>query len=440
MPLEFVDGDWSAWEEREKEKIIDQIASSLPYEVFRDTRDRAELEMIIRRAVLNRSDLVPPSEVDGIVSVMVGQATGHGVLQEFFLPGAEEITEVFINPSPDGVPKVFHGKHGRPWPAGKTYFRNNDEALRYLQKICDDVGRPFTEDNPIVDAWLKDGTRVAVTGFKASPLGPSATFRKSPATRPPMPLEKLVESGALPGFFAEMLVDLVVLGHANLGVFGRTDSGKTTALRALGLYIDPMERTFIAETSFELFLPNLKNVVNLVEVTVGDRVIVDMGALVRAMNRNNPDRSIVGEIRGKEVVAASRMAASTSGGFWTTGHAGNVGSLRTALKGMYREAKIELPREDLDEEIASMFHFLVFLDKETLTEKAQRTFMELVEVVPGGYRTIVRFDAREFAASGGKTRRWVYENTVSSERLAMLAFRGARVKPEYEVVKEKYIK
>ncbi|MEW5898760.1 MAG: CpaF/VirB11 family protein [Bacillota bacterium] len=447
MGLEFESTDWLEWEEKQKEKIVDEIASQLHRErpdLFTGrtflSGDRAETEKIVRQAVLTRSDLVAPHEVDEIVSAIMGQATGYGVLQEFFLPGAEEITEVFINPSPDGVPKVFYSKCGRPWPADKKYFRYNEEALRYLQKICEDVGRPFTEDASIVDAWLRDGTRVAVIGFKTSPLGVAATFRKSPVTRPPMPLEKLVEFGMLPEFVAEMLVNLLVFGHANIGVFGRTDSGKTTFLRALGLFIDALERTFIAETSFELYLPNLKNVVNLVEVVIGDKTIVEMSQLVRTMNRNNPDRAILGEIRSKEIIAASQMASSTSGGFWTTGHAGDVNTLRTRLWGMFFDGGVNLPREFLDEVIASMFHFVIFLDKETITEERKRTFMELVEVVPGqGYRTIIRFDAQEFAASGGKTRRWLYENPVSPERLAMLAFRGAKVKPEYKEIKQKIL-
>jgi len=445
--LEFESGDWLEHVERQKEKIIDEIAAQLSREhpeLFEGGsligKKLPDAEVLIRNAVLTRNDLAP-SEVEEVVRAIVGQATGYGVFQEFFTgPGAEEITEVFVNPSPDGVPKVFYSKHGRPWPAGKQYFKNNEEALRYFQKICEDVGRPFTEDASIVDAWLKDGSRIAVIGFKTSPLGVAGTIRKSPITRPPMSLEKLVEFKMLPEFAAQMLVDLLVLGHANIGVFGRTDSGKTTFLRALALFIDAMERTFVAETSFEMYLPHLQNVVNLVEVAYGDKTIVDMSQLCKTMNRNNPDRAIVGEIRSREIVAASQIASSTSGGFWTTGHAGDVNTLRTRLWGMFFDGGVNLPREFLDEVIASMFHFVIFLDKETITDERKRTLMEVVEVVPGrGYRTIIRFDAQEFAASGGKVRRWIYENPVSPERLAMLAFRGARVKPEYEEAKERYL-
>ena len=443
MGLEF-ENNWLTILEAQKEQIINEIASQISKEtpeLFEGggfiTKDRAALETLVRQAVLSRSDLVHPSEVNGFVDTIVGQATGYGVLQEYFVgPEAEEITEIFINPTKDG-PKVLYSKRGRPWPAGKRFFKNNDEVLRYCQKICEDVGRPFTEDASIVDAWLADGSRIAAIGFKTSPLGVSVTIRKSPTTRPPMPLEKLVEFEMLPQFASDLLIDVLVRGHANIGVFGRTDSGKTTFLRALGSYIDPIERVFIAETSFEMYMPNLNNVVNLVEVTYGDKTIVDMSQLCRTMNRNNPDRTIVGEIRSKEVIAASQIASSTSGGFWTTGHAGDINTLRTRLWGMFMDGGVSLPREFLDEIIASMFHFIVFLDKETISEERKRTLMKIVEVLPGEYRTIISFDTQEFRKSG--IRRWVYENTVSANRLDALAFRGATMKPEYEKIVQKHI-
>lgn len=442
--LEQVNGDWVAHVEDQKEKIIEELASEISREhpgLFDgnslNEEQRHEIEVIVRNAVLTRQDLAP-EEMEDVVQTIMGQATGYGILQEFFLPGAEDVTEVFINPSREG-PKVFYGKHGRSWPAGKTYFKTNEDVLRYCQRICEDVGRPFTEDASIVDAWLKDGSRLAVIGFKTSPLGVAATIRKSPTTRPPMQLDTLVELGMLPQFAADLIVDLLVKGHANLGVFGRTDSGKTTFLRSLGVHIDPDERTFIAETSFEIFMPHLSNCVNLVEVVYGDRTIVDMSQLCRTMNRNNPDRAIVGEIRSKEVIAASQIASSTSGGFWTTGHAGDVNSLRTRLFGMFMDGGVQLPKEFLDEVISSMFHFLIFLDKETITQDKKRTLMSVVEVTPDGYRTIIRFDQNEFASSGGKVRRWIYENPISPDRLAMLVFRGGRIKPEYQTVKEKVL-
>lgn len=441
MPLEFKTHDWLDEIERQKQEIVDEIAAQISREhpdLFQDKlvgKNGLKAENIVRNAVLSRKDIMP-DEVDSIVEAIMGQATGYGPLREFFVgPNAQEITEVMINPTAEG-PKVFYGMHGRPHLANKQYFKNDDEVLQYCRKVCEDVGRPFTEDAPIVDAWLKDGSRIAVMGFKASPLGTAATIRKSPLVRPPLPMEAMVENQTLPPLAADILINLLVKGHANLGVFGRTDSGKTSFLRAMGQEIDPIERVIIGETSFELAFPNLPNCINLVEVVYGDKKIVSMTHICETINRNNPDRALVGEIRGGEIVAASEIAESTSGGFWTTAHAGGVDELRSRLPKMFYRGGMPLPKEFVDEQIKAMFHFLIFLDK---SWDNKRTFMSLVEVTKEGYRTIIRFDEAEFAATHGKTRRWIYENPITEERLGRLAFRGAKIKPEYTIITDKYL-
>jgi pilus assembly protein CpaF len=439
LPLEVDSNDWGELVEMEKEKITEDIASQLS----RDNPDLfsgslagesyAKIEGIVSKAVLRRQDLIP-EEVGGIVKAIMGQASGYGPLAEFFVgPDAQEITEVMVNPTSDG-PDVFYGKHGRHWPAEGIYFNDNEEVSRYCQKVCEDIGRPFTEDSPMVDAWLKDGSRIAVMGYKVSPLGPALTIRKSPLVRPPLPLSALVENGTLPKLAADLLVDVLVRGHANLGTFGRTDSGKTAFIRALGQHIDPIERVIIGETSYELSFPNLKNCINLTEVVYGSEKIVNMTMICEAINRNNPDRAMVGEVRGGEIVAASEIAESTSGGFWTTGHAGGVNELRSRIPKMFARGGMNLAREFVDEQIRCMFHFLLFLDKDSA---GKRVLMSLVEVTDDEYRTIIRFDEDELAHTG--QRRWVYENAISEERLARLAFRGAKVRPEFETVAEKHL-
>ena len=347
-------------------------------------------------------------------------------------PGAQEITEVMVNPSVNG-PIVFYGKHGRPWKANGVYFKNNEEVKQYCQKICESVGRQFTEDSPLVDAWLPDGSRIAVMGFKVLPLGPGFTIRKSPLIRPPLPLSALVENGTMPQLAADIMIELVK-GHASLGVFGRTDSGKTAVLRSLGAFIDPIERVIIGETSYELSFPHLLNCINMVELVIGDREIVTMTRICKTINRSNPDRAIRGEVRAGDLVAASEIAESTSGGFWTTAHFGGVNELRSRFPKMFAQGGMPLAREYVDVQVRSMFHFLIFLDKD---KNNKRALMSLVEVADDGYRTIVRFDEDEFADTG--TRRWVYENAITEQRLARLAFRRAAIRPEYEQVTEQYL-
>ena len=458
--LEFESTDWTEVIEQDKERIIEDIASRFAKEnpeLMGKTSITEQAEVIrarIRQSVMTRNDLTP-QEQEHAVTTILGQLTGHGVLHDFFTSGqkvallgetgsriivdAEDITEIFINPSKDG-PKVFCSYRGRAWKSEKQYFKDNDDALRYCQRICEDTGRPFTEDASIVDAWLADGSRLAAVGFKTSPLGGAATIRKSPLTRPPMPMSQLVAFKMLPKLAANLIADVLVKGRAKIGVFGRTDSGKTTFLRSMANFIDPIDRVFIGETSFEIYMPHLPNCVNLVEVVYGDNTIVDMSQICRTMNRNNPDRAILGEIRGKEIVAASQMASSTSGGFWATGHAGTIRDLRTRIFGMFLEAGIQLPMEFLDEIIASMFDFIIFLDKETKTENRLRTLMDIVQVTENGYRSIIKFDYDKFLASNGETRQWVFENTITDETLGKLAFNGGDIKPEYKDNKDnKYL-
>ncbi|WP_003541986.1 ATPase, T2SS/T4P/T4SS family [Desulfotomaculum nigrificans] len=446
-PIEISTLDW----EKDQEATVNDLVETLAAEISRSNPGlfdggqlfggwTPEVEEIVRKAILTKSDLIPPGEQDEIIRSIKGQVTGYGKLAQFFEgEGAEEITEIMVNPSKDG-PKVFYAKHSRPYYAGPI-FKDNEDALRYFQKICNDSKRPFTSDNPIVDAWMRDGSRLAVMGFDCSPLGVAGTIRKSPLVRPPIPLKVMVENGTLPQLAADILGDILVDGHANLAVCGRTDSGKTTFMRAMAERIDPMERMIIGETSFELYLAHMQNCINLVEVSVAGKQVVSMGDICKSINRNNPERAILSEIRGGEIVAGSEIAESTSGGFWTTLHAGSVAQFRSRIPKLFMWGGMVLPREYIDEQIASMFHFLIFCDKDP---SGKRTFMELVEVnldLEKPYKTIIRFDKDAFATSQGKIRRWIYENPISQTRLSELAFRGAKInRKEYETnEKGKYL-
>lgn len=434
--LEFESGDWTEQTETQKETIINEIALELSKKhpgLFTSNNNKKDFDPahLVRNAVLTRKDLAP-GEMEEVIEAIMGQVTGYGPLAELF--GDPEVTEIMVNPSPSG-PKVFFGKHGRSWASTKRYFKSNDDVTRYCQKICEDAGRPFTSDNPIVDAWLKDGSRIAVMGYKASSLGTAFTIRKSPLVRPPLELSKLVEYEMLPQFGANFIVNLLILGQANIAFCGRTDSGKTTFMRACGNFINPEERIIIAETSYELAFPQLPNCINLVEVTYGNTVLVDMNILCKTINRNNPDRAMVGELRSAEIIAASQIAASCSGGFWTSLHAGNIYDLKGRIHGMFFEGGMKLDRDFLDDKIKSMFDFVIFLDKD---RNKKRTLMEIIEITPEGYNPIIQFDTEAYAASKSQNRRWIYRNAVSKEGLANLAFRGANVE-EYKGKNYQYL-
>lgn len=442
-----INQDWNELIKRQKEEVLDEVVQKIMRETPKlfehATTNQDTLYTVIREAVFKAPE-IPAHERDKYVEILLGQAIGYGPLKPFFigqfqgyhgLINAIDVTEVMVNPNPLGRPRVFYGYRGKQWYAGDHFFENHAEVKNYIQKVCEDSGRGFNEENSIVDAWLKDGSRLAAFGFKVSPTGPAFTIRKSPLVRPAMPLSKLVANAMFPQLASEMFKDLLVDGHSNFGAFGRTDSGKTTVIRALGELFNPDERVMIGETSFELSFPHLPNCLNLVEVGFGDRKIITMGDINNTMLRNNPDRSIVGEIRAGEIVSASEVAEVTPGGFITTGHAGGIQELRSRFPKMFARGGMELKFDHVDNQIATMFHFLMFFGKPS---DGIRTLTEFVEVKEGGeYNPIMTLDYDEYAKS--KQRRWIYNNAISTERLNKLAFEGAVVKSGYEQVKEKYL-
>lgn len=425
----------------EREMIIHDIASDLHKtnpNLFSEGIDPSNWEAIyalVSESVLTKKQLLP-NEADLITKEIIGQATGWGPLMEFIVgrSDAQEITEVQIVPQGKNPPNIFYCMHGRPHYAGNHYFKDSyDDVLNFCRKIVESSGRELIKDAPIVDAWMLDMSRLAVAAYDVCPQGVAATIRKTPLARPPMPLEVLVENGTVPQLYFDMERDLLIPGGASASVNGRTDSGKTTLFKARMGLVNPQERVMIGETSFEMFLPNLPNCFNLVEVVIGGKKIITMKDICETANRNNPDWFIVSEIRGSEIVAAAIIAESLSGKFGTTFHASDEISFLNKIFDLYQQLGITLT--DVHRKIQSMFHFLIFLDKDA---QNKRTLMEVVEVTDDGFETILKFDEDEYAATRGKVRRWIYNKPISQKRLSRLAFRGATNLDAYTEIKEKY--
>ena len=438
-----VESNWEKFTKKAYDVIVEELALqvSKKYPDFFDTRLIGEALIEAEQKIseiVHRSPELTPEEKSIVTKAILGQATGYGPLGKFFeeTKESQKITEVMVNAVENEPPRVFIGKAGGLHRVNEILFKTTAELEMYMRTVAENSGKAFTEDTPIVDAWLKDGSRVAIIGYKANPAGANLTIRKSPLIRPALTMENLIRFKMFPKFFKGFAKELLVGGASNLAVGGRTDSGKTTVLRALGLFIKPKERVMIGETSYELAMPHLDNIVNVIMVKHGDKEVVSMANICASFNRHNPDRTIVGEIRGGEIVDAANIAESTSGGFWTTLHVSDVDDVRGRFPKMFQAGGVKLDREDIDTQIRTMCHFIIFCDKDYT---GTRVFTELVEVTKNGYRTIISFDKKTFAESEGKTRQWIYENAVSEDRLNALAFRGAKIIPEFKEVHQKIL-
>jgi pilus assembly protein CpaF len=217
---------------------------------------------------------------------------GAGPLEPLLeLPG---VTDVLVN----GPEDVWFDRGGGMERAA-VRFANDGEVRRLAQRLAASAGRRLDEAMPFVDAVLRDGTRVHAV---LPPLTEHTTISLRVLARRPHDLGTLVAGGAMPQPNAEVLVALVRARVAFV-VTGGTGTGKTTLLGALLGAVPAHERLLVIEDAPELVVAH-PHVVRLVTrgVNVEGAGAIGLRELVRQALRMRPDRLIVGEFRGAEVV------------------------------------------------------------------------------------------------------------------------------------------
>lgn len=208
----------------------------------------------------------------------------------------KSISEIMVN----GKDHIFVERRGKIERLPLS-FDSTEELEELIRRVVGKNRKELTELNPIVDARLSDGSRVNAIYKNIALNGPILTIRKFPDKI--MTMEDLIHKGTLSVEVAAFLKVLVKSGY-NCFVCGGTSSGKTTLLNVLSQFIPPQERVVVIEDSAELQIEQVENIVRLEcrSANVQGKGQVDMSQLVKASLRMRPDRIIVGEVRGKEVM------------------------------------------------------------------------------------------------------------------------------------------
>lgn len=281
------------------------------------------------------------------------------------------ITEIMIN----GHEEIFIEQSGAIRQL-TAQFESRERLEDIIQSIVSDVNRAVNESSPIVDARLKDGSRVNIVLPPISLKGPAMTIRKFPER--PLSMDDLVAKGALDIDCAEWLKKLIY-GKYNIFISGGTGSGKTTFLNALSQYIPPDERVITIEDSAELQIVSVPNLVSLEtrnantegkgEITVRD--------LIRSSLRMRPNRIIVGEVRGAEALDMLQAMNTGHDGSLSTGHANNTEDMISRLETMVLSGA-DLPIGVVRKQIASAIDIFIHLSR--LRDRSRRV-MEISEVI-----------------------------------------------------------
>ncbi len=282
----------------------------------------------------------------------------------------KSISEIMVN----GKDDIFIEKNGRTEKVSLA-FDSTEDLEELIRRIAARVHREINELNPILDARLSDGSRVNAIYKNIALNGPILTIRKFPDNA--MTMDDLIRLGTIMSYEAELLKLLVSAGY-NCFVCGGTSSGKTTMLNVLSQVIPHHERIVVIEDSAELQIDQVENIVRLEcrNANIQGKGEVDMAQLVKASLRMRPDRIIIGEVRGKEVMDMIQAMNTGHDGSMSTGHANSISGMLKRLEAMFLQAAnfpVSAIRNQITEGIDIMIHM-------SRGQDGRRRVMEIAEI------------------------------------------------------------
>jgi pilus assembly protein CpaF len=230
-------------------------------------------------------------------------------------------------------------------------FKDNEHLMRVIERIVSSVGRRIDESSPMVDARLKDGSRVNAIIPPLAIDGPILSIRRFGSE--PLKMTKLIEYKALTKDIADML-QMCVNARLNVLISGGTGAGKTTLLNALSAYIPETERIVTIEDSAELQLQQ-PHVVRLETrpPNIEGRGEVSQRDLVKNALRMRPDRIVIGEVRGGEAIDMLQAMNTGHDGSLTTIHANTPRDALSRVETMIQMTGMRLSDRAMRQQIAS---------------------------------------------------------------------------------------
>lgn len=299
---------------------------------------------------------------------IVNLSFGLGPLQDLLeMPGISEILIV-------GPNRIYVEVGGRLRMTGDS-FPSAATSRRILERAVSRAGRRIDMSQPLVDLQLEDGSRMNAVIHPLSRSGDVLSIRKFRAL--PYTLQDLVENGTMSGTLARFLA-AAVSARKNVLIAGGTGSGKTTLLGALATQVNPQERLVLIEDTAEIRLPPEMHVVCLQArpPSIEGKGEVTIRQLVRNALRMRPDRLIVGESRGGEVVDMLQAMNTGHPGSFTTVHANSAPEAVTRLEMMVLQG-VELPVRAIRWQIAAAVDVIVQLGR---NPSGGRQVLEVAEV------------------------------------------------------------
>jgi len=315
-----------------------------------DAELRTLTERTLAEIIGGLAELPPAIDRARLAADVRDEAVALGPLEPLLAdPG---ISEIMVNRHDE----VFVERGGR-LERSPLAFTSDRAVAGIIDRIVAPIGRRIDESSPMVDARLKDGSRVNAVIPPLALKGPSLTIRKFP-TRRLLPADLLRFGSASAPMVA--FLELAVRHKRNLVISGGTGSGKTTLLNILAGFVPNHERIVTIEDAAELRLPH-DNLVSLEArpANLEGKGHVTIRELLRNALRMRPDRIVVGECRGGEALDMLQAMNTGHDGSLTTAHANTPRDLLARLEVMVMMSGMDLPIGAIREQVAASVHLVV---------------------------------------------------------------------------------
>ncbi|MDT8403034.1 CpaF family protein [Sulfuriflexus sp.] len=326
-------------------KIIDELEPALV---------RSQINDLVREMLDEESIPLNAAERVVLTSEIQDEVLGLGPLEP--LLADPTISDILVNT----YNQVYVERRGL-LEKTDVRFQNNEHLLRIIDKIASSVGRRIDESSPMVDARLKDGSRVNAIIKPAAVDGPLLSIRKFSVD--PYTMLDLITFKSLTPPMADFF-EAVIKARVNIMISGGTGSGKTTLLNAMSGFVPVTERIVTIEDSAELQLqqPHVARL-EVRPANIEGKGEITQRDLVRNTLRMRPDRIIVGEVRGGESLDMLQAMNTGHDGSLTTIHANGPRDALTRLEHMVGMSGVAIPPLVIRQQISAALHLLVDVER-----------------------------------------------------------------------------
>ena len=374
-----------------KQLVLPRVLGTLDLSmiaVIDEKRARLQIRDVANRLINEEAAPLSVIQRRHVVRQIEDEVMGLGPLEP--LLADPSVSDILVN----GPNNIYVERSGK---LQRTAVRFNDDAhlLNIIDRIVSKVGRRIDESTPMVDARLKDGSRVNAIIPPLAIDGPVLSIRRF--RKDALNIDDLVRYGSLNPALVGLL-RAIVMARLNVMISGGTGSGKTTLLNAMSAFIPERERIVTIEDSAELQLQQ-PHVVRLEtrQVNVEGRGQITQRDLVRNSLRMRPDRIVVGEVRGAEALDMLQAMNTGHDGSLTTIHANSSRDALSRVETMVAMTGITFPISVLRNQIASAIDVIIHMERQ---EDGCRRIISVQEISGLEADTIVMSEIFNFSRSG----------------------------------------